>query len=167
MGELKCRQGSPIATSSTVMMNELAEWILFCVRTQEFESFLVSELSPNVNETGQYPALCLEKSQNVMRYQIMPVVLQGQFRSLGGLFNLFQENKDKLNLQNFRLCQPSLEQIFNKFASTQMSRAEATTAREAQVDEGVVATTVTVAPAVGNDVPTAVPLGENEVRKIV
>merc|ERR1712007_393196 len=155
MGELKCRQGSPIATSSTVMMNELAEWILFCVRTQEFESFLVSELSPNVNETGQYPAMCLEKSQNVIRYQIMPVVLQGQYRSLGGLFNLFQENKDKLKLQNFHLCQPSLEQIFNKFATTHMSQAGATTSNTTMAQEDVVATTVKVAPVVDENVSSS------------
>merc|ERR1712137_558795 len=145
--ELKCRQGSPIATSSTVMMNELAEWILFCVRTQEFESFLIAELSPNLHETGHYPAVSLEKSQNVIRYQIMPVVLQGHYRSLGGLFNLFQENKDKLKLQNFHLCQPSLEQIFNKFATTQMSQAEATKPNTAMAQEDV-ATTIKVAPAV-------------------
>merc|ERR1712137_380499 len=154
--DLRSRPGSPIVTSSIVTMNDLAEWVLFCVRTQEFESFMISELSPNVRETGEYPAICLEKSQNVIRYQIMPVVLRGRFRSLGGLFNLFQENKDKLNLQNFHLCQPSLEQIFNKFATTQMSQAGATAAKIAQADEDVGATEVTVAPAVENNVPTKI-----------
>merc|ERR1712137_195048 len=165
--DLRGRPGSPIATSSLVTMNDLTEWVLFCVRTQEFESFLISELSPNFHETGDYPAICLEKSQNVIRYQIMPVVLRGQFRSLGGLFNLFQENKEKLNLQNFHLCQPSLEQIFNKFATTQMSQAGATAAKTAQADEGVRATEVTVAPAMEDNAPTKIGAPcDDEVRPI-
>jgi len=99
----------------------LAEWVLLAKRTQDFEAFLAQTLGAEIE--GQGVAVPLEKSQNVVRYQILPIALVGRYKSLGALFNLFEENKVLLKLEDFQVCQPSLEQIFNRFATTQASQA--------------------------------------------
>jgi len=122
--DLKNRPGSPLSVAdSTTQLLVLAEWVLLSERTQAFETFLATELGKEA--PGKSVAVPLEKSQNVIRYQIMPDVLAGKFASLGELFSLFQSNKERLQLEDFQICQPSLEQIFNQFATTQASQAGA------------------------------------------
>jgi ABC-type multidrug transport system ATPase subunit len=118
--EMNSRPGSPLI-SADVELHPLAEWILLIQRTQAFEEFAVQSLRAEA-QADSLVLQSLEKSQNVIRYQIMPAALQGKFKSLGELFNLFQESKQRLHLEDFQVCQPSLEQIFNRFASTQIAQ---------------------------------------------
>mmetsp|Transcript_50505 Transcript_50505/g.162193 ORF Transcript_50505/g.162193 Transcript_50505/m.162193 type:complete len:353 (-) Transcript_50505:174-1232(-) len=119
--ELAIRPGSPLTAGGSTSLNVLAEWVLLAKRTLDFEAFLAQTLGAELE--GQGVAVPLEKSQNVVRYQILPIALVGRYKSLGALFNLFEENKVLLKLEDFQVCQPSLEQIFNRFATTQATQA--------------------------------------------
>lgn len=123
---LQNRLGSPLAIvqgqsrPKGVQLGVLAEWGLLQERTSKFENFLLQELGA---ETGGAPcATVLEKTQNVVRYQIMPEALNGRFKSLGTLFQLFRDNSSALMVEDFQVCQTSLEQVFNKFAATQVGQ---------------------------------------------
>jgi len=130
---LAVRPGSPLADKAPVALGMLAEWVLLQERTNNFEAFLMKELSP---ETGGVPcANVLEKSQNVARYQIVPEALRGRFQSLGSLFKLFQDNQAQLLIDDFQVCQASLEQIFNRFAATQMAAAAQAAAAQAAAQQ--------------------------------
>jgi len=126
--ELRGRPGSPLqlANNARTQLGVLAEWALLIERSKAFEAFLGRELGKEA--PGQAAAVPLETSQNVIRYQITPAVLTGQFASLGKLFSLFQGSKEQLHLEDFQICQPSLEQIFNQFATMQANQAGAGTA---------------------------------------
>lgn len=125
---LQCRQGSPLVVlpgqlqpRSSTQLGVLAEWGLLQQRTSAFENFLLKEFGA---ETGGKPsAVVLEKTQNVIRYQILPDALMGRFSSLGTLFQLFKDNSKSLLVEDFQICQTSLEQVFNRFAATQMAQA--------------------------------------------
>jgi len=86
----------------------------------------------------------------VVRYQIAPAVLKGKFASLGELFGLFQSNKERLQLEDFQICQPSLEQIFNQFATMQASQAGAGTAATTTAESSPAASASAAAPAPAN-----------------
>jgi hypothetical protein len=123
---LQTRHGSPLmplpgGSARSFPLGVLAEWGLLQQRTSALEAFLFNQLGP---ETGGKPcAIVLEKTQNVIRYQIMPEALQGRFKSLGSLFQLFKDNSTTVNIEDFQLCQTSLEQVFNRFAATQNSQS--------------------------------------------
>jgi len=125
--ELARRPGSPLQfANAKTQLGVLAEWTLLTQRSQAFESFLANELGKEA--PGQAVVVPMEKSQNVIRHQISPAALTGRFASLGELFSVFQGNKERLKLEDFQICQPSLEQIFNQFANMQASQARAGTA---------------------------------------
>eukprot|EP00413_Alexandrium_margalefii_P007389 CAMPEP_0204528850 /NCGR_PEP_ID=MMETSP0661-20131031/9748_1 /ASSEMBLY_ACC=CAM_ASM_000606 /TAXON_ID=109239 /ORGANISM="Alexandrium margalefi, Strain AMGDE01CS-322" /LENGTH=877 /DNA_ID=CAMNT_0051534847 /DNA_START=72 /DNA_END=2700 /DNA_ORIENTATION=- len=119
--ELLARPGSPFLGTGSAPMALLAEWTVLAVWTKAFESFTVAELR---QESGGQPVLMsLEKAQNVLRYQVLPAALQGRFKSLGALFSLFQSKKEEYSIEDFQVCQTSLEQVFNRFATKQASQA--------------------------------------------
>jgi len=127
--ELARRPGSPLQfANAKTQLGVRAEWTLLTQRSQAFESFLANELGKEA--PGQAVVVPMEKSQNVIRYQISPAALTGRFASLGELFSVFQGNKERLKLEDFQICQPSLEQIFNQFANMQASQARAGTAAQ-------------------------------------
>jgi len=147
--DLRNRPGSPLSVAnSTTQLLVLAEWVLLSERTQAFESFLAGELGKEA--PGKSVVVPLEKSQNVIRYQIVPDVLTGKFASLGELFSLFQSNKERLQLEDFQICQPSLEQIFNQFATMQASQAGAGTAATTTAESPPAASPSAAAPAPAN-----------------
>jgi len=147
--DLRTRAGSPMQSGSAkTQLGVLAEWTLLSERSQAFESFMATELGKEA--PGQAVAVPLEKSQNVIRYQISPAVLNGKFASLGELFGLFQGDKERLKVEDFQICQPSLEQIFNQFATMQASQAGTQTAANTTAASPPEASAST-APAPAND----------------
>jgi ATP-binding cassette subfamily A (ABC1) protein 3 len=98
----------------------LAEWGILQERVNNFENFLQETLGAEAGGSGC--CVVLERTQNVVRYQILPVALQGKYKSLGALFSLFKDNSQKLQVDDFQICQTSLEQVFNRFAATQASQ---------------------------------------------
>jgi len=146
---LSRRHGSPLADNSPVTLGVLAEWVLLQARTNDFENFLVKEMGQEVDGVPCFYRL--EQTQNVVRYQIAPQALNGRFSSLGSLFELFQENQTRLLIEDFQLCQASLEQIFNKFAATQM--AQATARQDFQQSQQVAQASVQAAAATAQPAP--------------
>jgi ABC-type multidrug transport system ATPase subunit len=123
---LKGRLGSPLNVLPGqklrgLQLSVLAEWGLLQERTSKFENFLLQELGAETG--GKACAVVLEKTQNVVRYQIMPEALLGRFKSLGALFSLFKDNSQALLIEDFQVCQTSLEQVFNKFAASQEAQS--------------------------------------------
>jgi len=148
--EVMRRPGSPLQATATAktQLGVLAEWTLLTERSQAFETFLANELGKEA--PGQGVAVPLEKAQNVVRYQIEPAVLKGKYASLGELYGLFQSNKERLQLEDFQICQPSLEQIFNQFATMQASQAGAGTAATTTAESSPAASASAAAPAPAN-----------------
>lgn len=120
--ELAQRQGSPIGPwEGMVTMASLAEWTLLHNMGKKFEEWLAMALlqgSPGLMPS-EPTLLALERGQNVCRYQILSAALQGRFVSLGGLFELLQSQKEAMRVDDFQICQTSLEQVFNRFALSQ------------------------------------------------
>jgi energy-coupling factor transporter ATP-binding protein EcfA2 len=151
---VKNRHGSPLMTlpgksqNRGVQLGILSEWGILQGRIAKFENFMVGTLGAEAG--GQPCCNVLEKTQNVVRYQILPKALEGKFKSLGALFQLFKENSKDLLLEDFQICQTSLEQVFNRFAATQASQegygAAGYTANAAANPEANVSTNA-VAPA--------------------
>merc|ERR1712107_301256 len=115
--------GSPLmgATNVQVQIHTVASFILLQKRILILEAFLHKELSV---VTGGAPTLAsLEKTGPNLRYQILPAALQGKFKSLSAVFSLLQENREEYKVEDFQISQTSLEQVFNRFASTREGQA--------------------------------------------
>ena len=56
---------------------------------------------------------------NKVRYEVPHVGVDGKALKLSAMFGELTKQKESLDLQEYSLSQTSLEQIFNKFASTQ------------------------------------------------
>eukprot|EP00927_Polykrikos_kofoidii_P026284 TRINITY_DN23437_c0_g1_i1.p1 TRINITY_DN23437_c0_g1~~TRINITY_DN23437_c0_g1_i1.p1 ORF type:complete len:1655 (-),score=237.58 TRINITY_DN23437_c0_g1_i1:19-4842(-) len=153
--DLQSRLGSPLCAGSGVARSDmavLAEWVLLIERMHAFDAFLLGILGPERSSPEDIASVPLEKTQNVVRYQIMAAVLQGRFKSLGALFSVFQRSKKDLLLEDFQLCQPSLEQIFNRFAKTQDSQA---TLQKSRIDSSASNAKESDVPAVTTGVPVS------------
>jgi len=52
-----------------------------------------------------------------IRIEVPAMTFDGQTRKLAALFGAVESNKKQLNLEEYSVCQTSLEQIFNSFAA--------------------------------------------------
>lgn len=125
------RPGFPLNAGRPVLpVSVVAEWCIVEARVLKLEDFMTGEL---VAASGAANVLAvLEKSGTMIRYQIMPEALKGKYASLGALFSLLQDHKQDSGVQDFQVSQTSLEQIFNRFASTQSGQVAMADARNAE-----------------------------------
>jgi ABC-type multidrug transport system ATPase subunit len=115
--------GSPLlgATNVQIQIHTVASFIVLQERILTFEAFLHKEFS--VVSNGSSTVAQLEKTGPNLRYQILPAALRGKFQSLSAVFSLLQEHREEYKVEDFQISQTSLEQVFNRFASTREGQA--------------------------------------------
>jgi ATP-binding cassette, subfamily A (ABC1), member 3 len=107
-----------IKASGYIHARSFANWIIM----EENYDRLVTFLDEN------FPGYEVRERQVSKLRIVVPELNDGQKRKLSALFGAVEKNKESLYLEEYSVCQTSLEQIFNHFAS-QVSCSDADTPR--------------------------------------
>merc|ERR1712107_290304 len=97
-----------IMNAGAVSRRDLAWWLAVEDRVNGLDEFLA----------GQFPSrVCHEVNGVKVRYEV-----PSNQHSLGDVFDLVENKKTELNVEDYSISQASLDQIFNQFAAKQYKK---------------------------------------------